>query len=252
MPRKLIPGLVLMLWAVHLTAVVTEDSASSNALSGITLLSSSVSDFTLSPTIPATGVALSGHWPFGMADCAVYGLQTAQALGPLIANCGANFLTTQDYRLQNYQLGLALHYQDLSLGATGFLHYENFAGLASYHEWSSNLALSYRGAEYGTEIKLVHLGQPDSELHLTASNCIIPGVTAASTYVYSRQQEDSYRFASSYELVDLLLLQVSWQSAPARFGAGLNLCIGSTELMYAVRSHPELRLSQSLDLAFRW
>ena len=252
MPARILLGTLFALLACCLGGVAGEDTASANALSGITLLSTSVSDFSLSPTIPATGIAFSYHLPFSLAPASVYSLQTAQALGPLLANCGASFLGNEDYRWQSYQLGLALHYEELSLGGTGILLYEDFDGLASYHSWTGNLALSYRGSDYGSEIKLLRLGQPDRELQLSASSRVVPGVMVASTYVFSGLQEDSYRFASSYEFGKLLQLQLSWQSAPARFGAGLKACIGSGELMYAVRTHLDLRLSHSLDLSCRW
>lgn len=252
MPGKAICCLLCWLLAASLSAVVTEDSASSNALSGITLLSHSLSDLNLSPTIPATGAAFSYHFPYSMASCGVYSLNTATALAPFILNSGAGFLEHDDYRWQDFRLGLALHWEGVSLGYSEHLIYEKISTGDSYHTWTGDLALSFRGEEYGTEVKLLRMGTDDSELHLTAGTSFIPEIKCASTYVYAPHGEDSYRFASSYEIADICLLQVSWQNRPPRFGAGLKFRINNLEIMYGLRSHSELNLSHALDLGFSW
>ena len=244
--------LCFLLVLVSAGAVVTEDSASANALSGITLLSCSVSDFALSPTIPATGIAFSCNLPFYLTDCAVYSLNAASGLGPCIFSSGAGFLGNSDYRWQDYHLGLAFHYQELSLGASGHLIYEKFSTGDSYHDWTGDFALSYRGEDYGSEIKYLHAGLEDAELHVSVSSLIVPGVTGASTYVYVPHGKDNYRCATTMEIGDLFELQSSWQSDPARFGAGVQFRLGSFSVMYGIRTHPELSLSHSLDFGIQW
>lgn len=98
----------------------------------------------------------------------------------------------------------------------------------------------------------MRIGQPDSELHLSVSTSIVKGIQAASSYIYSPKGQDGYRFATSIQIVDKLLLQSSWQSDPARFGAGLKFQLETWDLIYAIRTHPDLRLSHSLDLSYRW
>ncbi|MBW6513666.1 MAG: hypothetical protein K0B87_02795 [Candidatus Syntrophosphaera sp.] len=240
------------LLAASLAAVITEDSASANALSGITLLSQSVSDLALSPTINKAGIAFSTHIPFREADCGVYSLNTATRLKPLLISAGGAFLDQGDYRWQDVHLGLAFHYQDLSLGYSEHLIYERFSTQHSYHTWTGNLALSYRGEMYGSEIRLLHLGEEDAELHISASTRVVDQVQAASSYVYALHGADSFRFATSFAIGESFLLQASWQNTPPRFGAGLKFTYRSGELMYAVRSHAELSLSHSLDLGFNW
>ena len=46
-----------------LFSVTTENSASANALSGITMLSASPADYTLSPVIGESGICFSWHQP---------------------------------------------------------------------------------------------------------------------------------------------------------------------------------------------
>lgn len=252
MPVKAILCLALVCLMPALGAVITEDSASANALSGITLLSSSVSDFALSPTIPATGSAFSYHFPYSMADAGVYSLNTASAIAPFIVSGGASFLGSEDYRLQDFRLGLALHLDEFSLGYSQHFIYEKISTDDSYSTWTGDLALSYRGYEYGTEVKLLRMGTQDVELHLTASSIFVPGVMGASSYVYAPHGEDSYRFATSFDVADLFQVQTSWQNEPPRFGAGLKFRLFGGELMYAIRTHTELSLSHSLDIGFVW
>lgn len=252
MPVKAFLCLCFGLLAASLGSVITEDSASANALSGITLLSQSVSDLALSPTINKTGIAFSYHFPFSEADCGIYSLNTATRLKPFLISAGGAFLDQGDYRWQDFHLGLAFHYRELSLGYSEHLIHEKFSTEHSYHTWTGNLALSYRSELYGSEIRLLHLGEEDAELHLAASSRIVEDVYGASTYVYAPHGDDSYRFATSFAIGESFLLQASWQNNPPRFGAGLKFAYRSGEIMYAIRSHTELNLSHSLDLGFNW
>ncbi|OQB88613.1 MAG: hypothetical protein BWX83_01313 [Candidatus Cloacimonetes bacterium ADurb.Bin117] len=98
----------------------------------------------------------------------------------------------------------------------------------------------------------MRIGKEDTELHLSVSTKIVTGIQAASSYVYSPGGPDGYRLATSIEVTDNLLLQSSWQSSPNRFGAGLKFQLKGWDLMYAIRTHPDLRLSHSLDLGYTW
>jgi hypothetical protein len=252
MPFKALTCLCLWLSAASVSALITEDSASSSALSGITLLSNSVSDFALSPTIPATGASFSYHLPFSMPQGGVYSLNTASRAGDFILSGGACFIEEADYRWQDFHLGAAYHYENLSAGCTQHLIYEWISTDNSWFTWASDIALSYRGEDYGSEIKWLHIGQQDAQIHFTASRGVIDGVTCSGTYVYAPHEDDRYVFATSCNLVDFLTLQSSWQNDPSRFGIGLKFIFRSGEIMYAVRTHPELSLSHSLDIGFRW
>jgi hypothetical protein len=252
MPLKALTCLCLWLSAASVSAVITEDSASASALSGVTLLSGSVSDFALSPTIPATGASFSYHLPFSMTRGGVYALNTASFAGPCILSGGAGFIEEENYRLQDFHLGAAYHYETLSAGYTQHLIYERISTNDSWFTWASDVALSYRGEDYGSEIKWLHIGQQDAQIHFTASRGVIDGVICSGTYVYAPHEDDRYVFATSCELGGLFTLQSSWQNDPARFGIGLKFIFRSGEIMYAVRTHPELSLSHSLDIGFRW
>jgi hypothetical protein len=252
MPLKAVVCLAMALLISSAAAIITEDSASANALSGITLLSWSVSDFALSPTIPATGIAFSCHFPYSVPECGVYSLNTATSLNPFIVSAGISYLDQGDYRVQDLHLGMAFHYNSLSIGYAEHLLYEKVSTGNSYHTWNGNLSLSYRGDTYGTEIRLMHPGAEDAELNLSASTRVAQGVNCASTYIYSPHEEDSYRVATAIEIGEPILLMASWQSNPARFGAGLKFRYKAGEITYGIRTHTDLKLSHSLDLGFTW
>ncbi len=253
MPKNAILCLgVILVAGVALNCVVTEDTASANALSGIILLSESVADFGLSPTIPGEGFTLSYGLPFSSAGCGVYSLNSGTRIGPFIASAGASYMDQKDYRWQDVHIGLAWHYRELGVGYSQHLIYEKFSNDMSYHTWTGNLAISYRRGDYGSEIRLLHMGQEDAELHLSASSIVVEGVCGASSYVYSPNGEDSFRFATSFKIGEPFMLQVSWQNAPPRFGAGLKFGHNDWDIMYAIRSHAELSLTHALDIGYNW
>lgn len=244
--------LVILFLFSPLNAIITMDTASINALSGITIISNSVSDFALSPNISTTGIAFSAHIPFGMTDCAVYSLNTSTQFNHFILSTGIAHLDQSDYRNQDYFLGLAFHYQNLTLGYAEHLQYEKISTGNSYHTWLCNAAITYSCPEYGAEIKSLHLTSSDEEWHISAMVKIIDEVYGAGSYVYVPNYEDNYRIATSIKLNEPLSLLVSWQNTPSQLGMGIKLKIKRGELTYAIRTHPELNLSHSLDLGFNW
>ncbi len=248
--RRLILGYFCLL-ALPLSALIPQNTASSNALAGITLLSESVADFQLSPALSFTGIAVSGHLPFSATDSGTFSLTAAHGLKFLVLNAGVSHAGDVDYSVQDFRLGLGLNVGDLSAGYAQHLVLES--SLAdTYQSWSGDASLAYRGYGYGYEARLMRIGREDTELHLSVSTVIVPGIQAASSYVYVPAGDDGYRLATSIEVTDNLLLQSSWQSSPNRFGAGLKFRLKGWDLMYAIRTHPDLRLSHSLDLGYSW
>ena len=248
--RVLILACICLL-AFPLGALILHNTASANALAGVTLLSESVADFQLSPALPFTGIAASGHLPFSAPEAGTFSLSTAHKLSFLVLNAGVSHSGDADYSLQDFRLGLALNYEGLSAGYAQHLTLES-AATGSYQSWSGDVAVSYRTPGYGYEARLLRIGKEDTELHLSVSTKIVTGIQAASSYVYNPGGPDGYRLATSIEVTDNLLLQSSWQSSPNRFGAGLKFQLKGWDLMYAIRTHPDLRLSHSLDLGYTW
>ncbi|HOY84789.1 MAG TPA: hypothetical protein PLQ80_05800 [Candidatus Syntrophosphaera sp.] len=247
-------GLILAcicLVALPLGALIPQNTASANALAGITLLSQSVADFQLSPALPFTGIAASGHLPFSAPEAGTFSLSAAHKLSFLVLNAGASHSGDADYSLQDFRLGLGINLGGLSAGYAQHLILES-ASTGSYQSWCGDAVLAYRSPGYGYEARLLRIGREDTELHLSVSTAIVQGIEAATSYVYTPAGPDGYRLATSIEVTDNLLLQSSWQSSPNRFGAGLRFQLKGWDLMYAVRTHPDLRLSHSLDLGYSW
>ena len=242
--------LLLLLLYASLYGVVTEYSASSNSLSGITLLSDSPADYILSPVVASTGFCSTYFKPFGNSETTIYGLHTAFVNGGFIVASGLAYLSHPDYRWQDEYLCLSFNYEGFSLGATQHLVYEKIAE-DSWYNWENDFGFAYRGDEYGTEFRYIRVRGNDAAFILSASRDM--GVSEVCTsYTWRKGEEGSYAVGTSTTLAAPLQLISSWQSDPARFGAGLKFFIGNLELMYGIRTHPELNLSHSLDLVFYW
>ncbi|MDZ4181753.1 MAG: hypothetical protein U1B83_02665, partial [Candidatus Cloacimonadaceae bacterium] len=179
--------------AFPLMGLVTEESASANALGGVTMLSQSVSDYALSPIIGRTGISFSYHRPFSMADGTVYGIHNAAHIGSLIISTGMNYLEHSDIRSQDNYLGASLNLRHLALGYTQHLHYDKVGEDASYYDWDSDVALGFWSDQYGTEIRYIRMGSDDPQLHIGGSTTLSPGIVFASSYVYAPYGVSSYR-----------------------------------------------------------
>lgn len=235
-----------------LNGVLTEDSASAAALSGVTALSESVSDFALSPIIPRNGFSFSYHSPFGQSELGTWGFHNAIRSGYWNLAGGLTMLNGDDYRWQDQYLSVALGSREVAIGYTQHLVYDRAGDGAGHYDWQSDAAFGFMGDIYGAEVRYIRMGSPDAQLHLTASTRMAGDVTFATDYVYCPHGKDSYRAASSYNIADVLMFQTSWQSEPARFGFGIRLNIAGANLMYSARTHPTLNLSHAIDIGFSW
>lgn len=242
---------LLLLCLAPLQALPGEYSASANALNGITMLSQSVADHAISPIIFAGGFTFSRCSPFGLSETTYYGLHNALPLGVMQVATGINYLAHPDYRWQDQYLALQLGSPTFALGATQHLFYEKI-GENSWYTWDNDLAISFLQKGYGTEIRWLHLRGEDSALVLSAQTEFSSASSLCSSYTWRKNEADAYSVASSYQIADVLLLQTSWQSEPARFGIGCKFLIGSFELMYSLRTHPELDLTHSIDIGSSW
>lgn len=242
--------LMLFLFSAMLHGLLTEYSASANSLSGITLLSTTNADYILSPVMATTGFSSSYHKPFGDGDSSIYGLHTAFSNANFIIAGGLAYLSHPDYRWQDEYLCLSYNVGGFTLGATQHLMYEKIAE-NSWYNWDNDFGLAYRGDEVATELRYLRVRGDDAAFILSASRKI--GVsTICTSYTWRKSEANSYAVGTSTVLAAPLLLQSSWQSEPARFGLGLKFYIGGIDLMYGIRTHPELNLSHSLDLGYSW
>lgn len=252
---RMIPAiLVLAFWTAAgcAAADLTEESASANALSGITFLSDNVADRYLSPIICSTGVDFSYHYPFGDTDAGVIGFHNAFRYGIVNTAVGFSLLSHPDYRWQDQYLSLNIGSPELALGYTQHLLFERIGEDDAYYTWSGDVGLGFQGDIYGTEIRYIRMGTSDAQLHLTASTRIAEDVMVATDYVYSKRYRDSIRCATSYDIAGVLRLSTSWQDEPPRFGFGIGLRLAHGNITYAVRSHPRLDLSHCFDIGFSW
>lgn len=251
-PLRATVFVLLLCCAASLPALVSEDTAATSALSGITQISDSVGACLLSPLIPVSGISFSSQIPFGMADCAVYTLNAASAIQPVRVNFGASILDQGDYRWQDLRLGAAASLRDFSFGVAGHLILESFSSGKSYQRWSPDCAVGWNQAPWSAELRCLRLGADDGQYQLGASYQITPDLTTAAAYALLPGGKDTVRVASVCRIGKLVRLQCSWQNAPARFGAGASLRLGITDIAYSIRTHPDLNLTHSLDLCLYW
>lgn len=215
------------------------------------MLSGSVSDFAISPLITGSGFSASWHRPYNIPEATIYGVHNAVVLSPLITATGISYLNHPDYRWQDQYVALSLHFSGLSMGATQHLIFERIDE-EGYYTWDNDLGLSWISGGYGTELLYRHLQSDDAELQVSALTDLGGGTAVCSGYVWRKNADDCYRVGTSTELLPGFLLQSSWQSEPARFGLGCKIMVERWQLMYSLRSHPELSLTHSLDLGIAW
>lgn len=248
---KILAALLAIVFCASLSALITEHSASANALSGVTLLSQSVSDFYLSPVTGITGISATWYKPFGISDTSVFGLHNAFPMDKVIIASGINYLDHPDYRWQDEYLSLSLNYSSLALGATQHLVYEKI-GSDTWFAWDNDFGIKLMGDTSELELRYLRCRSADASLVFSASSGLTKYSTVSSSYTWRKDNQGSYAFASSYQIASPLLLQSSWQNDPARFGVGLKVYLGSVSLMYGIRTHPELALTHCLDLEAAW
>ena len=215
------------------------------------MLSTSVADYSLSPLINCGGVATSWHKPFNSSDVTIYGLHTAFPTGKFFIASGINYLDHPDYRWQDEYLGFSLNYPSLALGATQHLVYEKI-GEESWFTWDNDYAVKIFNQRYGAELRYQRCRTSDAAWAVSAQSCLSPTAYVSSSYTWRKHDSGTYAVATSYQIVSSMLLQSSWQSTPARFGAGVKFTLGKLGLMYGIRSHPELALTHTIDLEVSW
>lgn len=235
-----------------LGADLSEDSASAAALSGITALSDSPSDRILSPVALSSGTVFSYLLPFGDKDSVIWGCHNGVRIGFGHGGSGVTWISHPDYNWRDYYLSYALGYQELALGYTQHLVFEDFSTGEAHYSLGGDLGLIGNYSIYGAELRWLRIGKKDAQVHITAITNLSDDSSIATDYVFQVHGKDSYRVASSIGIGDFIKIQSSWQSEPARFGFGIKLALASTTIMYAVRTHPEMDLSHGVEIGFSW
>lgn len=236
---------------VFCQAIKPVTSASASALAGITILSESPADYSLSPLIAVDGVCLSWQRPFGLADTDLIGLHSAFSKDSWFLATGLDYLSHPDYRWQDEYLSLGVVWGGLKLGATQHLVYEKIAD-ESWFTWDNDFALAFANDDYGSELRYNNARGQDASVTLSASSRLRQNARLASSYTWHKNQRNSYALATTYQVVSGFQLCSSWQSEPTRYALGLELGWNKLNLCYAVQTHPELNLTHSLNLGSKW
>lgn len=246
------------LWAVCfllcslLFAESQEPAPSANALAGITLLSDSVADSYLSPAHQISGVSCYYFRPFDMGDIPFYGIATGFRRQYLYLAAGALYLDHADYTWHNPYLNLALECGGWQIGAGLHLESSQVQGAAARFEYSATVAARYRYRDSHLELRAYKPNLPEGEYSLSLAQDLAESGSLAFMLQKDRSGDICYKTAAKTELNKYLSLYASWQNNPARFGTGIQLSYAGWKLLYSLRSHPRLNMSQAFALEYSW
>jgi len=231
-----------------LSAQIVEYSPSANALSGISLLSDSVSDIRLSPVMAKGGIASYYHRLFNIPDITVFGFTTAARLKHLTLAGGSSYLNHPDYNAHNPYFNLCYSIHGLSLGTTGHLEYDSVKDAGARYLFCWDLGAAYTTNFFAAEFKTLRINTSDARKSLSLKLNLNEDISTAVALVHDDGVGYSYRVGTNTALHEYLNLFSSWQNDPHRFGLGLCLNLESWCITYSIRSHPQLDLSHSLGL----
>jgi len=227
-------------------------SATSNALSGLSILSESVADYSLSPVLGESGISSFYHRPFNTPGIDIFGLHSAIAKNDLILAVGTSYLGHKDYCRQNPYLNLNWTYQGLIVGATGHLLYDAVGQEDGQYLWSWDLGLKYTYQGYSAQLLLLHKDLYDEAYQISVKASPSRDVDLGIGYQRNPNMEDLLSLGIVVRLNDYLGVLSSWQNQQSRFGGGLMLHLGQWSIGYSVRSHPDLDLSHAISLDYSW
>jgi len=235
-----------------LSATLVEYSPTANALNGITLLSDSVTDYSLSPVLALTGISSFYQRPFNTSEIAVLGFGVAAARNRFIFAGGTTYLHHSDYSWHNPFLNLSYNYYGISVGTSGHMVYDSVQDEDSRYDFSWDLGARYGYKDYGAEVKIIRIGSEDEQLAISMKAELSEGIGTSTSYVYETGGNDFFRAGLHTEINKYLAVFGSWQNEPNRFGFGLRFGIEPWSLMYSIRTHPQLDVSHGISLDIDW
>lgn len=245
----LISCLCLVLMAGSLGAL--RPSATALALADISLLSDSAQDTAISPIANVTGFAFTYISPFSTPGIHLYGLHQGYKLGVFKLGAGTGYLNQEDYTAHNPYLNVAWLKGGFALGTSLHLDYDSVGDDGEYR-FDADFALGYSYQDFKTEARYLDITGEEGELGLFLAKEINEAVSLGGGYVHPRNEKGSLRFAMAYKLHPSLSLYGSWMHYPASFGGGVNISHDKLKLIYAIKTHTELRPCHGLSLEYGW
>ena len=246
---------VLIMLALLLAPVIVSgqyNSATSNALSGMSMLSDSVADYAYSPILGETGISSSYHRPFNTPGIDILGLHSAISKGDLIIAMGTGYLHHEDYCQQNPYLNLNYGLAAFRFGVSGHLAYDSIKDEDGEYHFSYDLGVAYSLNDYRAEILLLQKGQDDERLTLSLGAKPEPRVSFATGYQVLKTGKNVISMGVRADLSEHLGILSSWQSLQNRFGLGIAVNLAQWTINYGIRSHPDLDYSHAISLDYSW
>jgi hypothetical protein len=228
------------------------NSATSNALSGLGMLSDSVADYAYSPILGKTGISSSYHRPFNTPGIDIFGLHSAISKGDLIIATGTGYLHHEDYCQQNPYLNLNYGFGAFRFGMSAHLAYDSIKDEDGEYRFSYDLGMAYSFNDYRAEILLLQKGQANERLALSLGAELDPRVSVAAGYQIPKTENNVLSMGIRADLNEHLGILSSWQSLQNRFGIGLAVSLAQWTLNYGIRSHPDLDYSHAISLDYSW
>ncbi|MCB5251557.1 MAG: hypothetical protein LHW51_01110 [Candidatus Cloacimonetes bacterium] len=245
-------ALALMILSLPLGALMQESSAMANALSGLSILSESVADYSISPVMKLKGLSSFYTRPFNLSQISIFGLHNAVNINNLYVGLGNTYLYHQDYIYHNPYLNAHYCWHGFALGASSHMIYDAVDEEDGNYDWAYDLGVAYNWKDYGAELKLLRQNLSSSQLCLSLKTALSSEVNIALGYVNPNTYEDFFRIGMVAYLHEYISVIGSWQNEPNRFGTGVQLRRGKLALMYSIRTHTDLNPTHSLSLDVYW
>lgn len=241
----------LFIW--HLPGVLSglECSASANALNGIVSISESVADHNLSPLIGSSGLEISYYTPFSISEIQTFGLYSAYRGNHSIVTSGISYLMHDDYKWQDTFVGISLHGESFSVGATQHLSLDYIRDSGTEYDLSTDIGGRIRSDIAYVDVVWQRGFSDNAKYCASLSANPMKGSVVSTAYTWGKN-DCIYGVAAKHRISPALQILSSWQNNPARLGLGIELKLSRIKILYGIRTHPELDMSHAIDLGYEW
>ncbi|MDZ4122510.1 MAG: hypothetical protein U1C33_08815 [Candidatus Cloacimonadaceae bacterium] len=231
-----------------MASIRLHNSAAALCTNGISMLYTD-SDLRYSPS-SFTGFSYQN--PYGQPGLNLYHISFAARDGS--RNYGSSFsqLTVDDYMRQDYSISLTQSLGFISLSAQQILILEDMQSRDSYRTWQTDFSALYQISRFSFQTGLQNAWDSDSELHAELVYLAMPTLKLGAGYTRDEYRNPAFSIGSAYRLGEYLQVLSSWQNEPSQMGYGLEFSIARLKLLYAIRTHPQLKTTHAVQLVFGW
>ncbi len=235
-------SLFLGLLPAGLLCLRLDGSATDTALSGLQI----------APQDSTASLRCGYQSLFSQAGINLYSLSFELLEGSRRYQFGFVQLSSDDYRQQEYALGLAQSIGWATLYFVQNLSTEVIGPDEALQSWYSDLALELKYKSCGLWLLSKSIFSAERTVQLQFTQSLADRMILGAGLKRDEYEDISWSLGSSYRVSDAFYLLSSWQHEPPRLGVGADFRLGKIGLLYAVRTHSRLDPTHALDLSYRW